>query len=68
MGKVNNKKLKRRKRPTATNPLSILNSVDIDLNENSQEKITDALPIIEKVFKIVYLKFLFYSFELKKNK
>jgi len=52
MGKVNNKKLKRRKRPTATNPLSILNSVDIDLNNDSQEKITDALPIIEKVLNI----------------
>jgi len=49
MGKVNNKKLKRRKRPTATNPLSILNSVDIDLNDNVQGKISDANPIIEKV-------------------
>ncbi|OUM67227.1 hypothetical protein PIROE2DRAFT_20059 [Piromyces sp. E2] len=49
MGKVNNKKLKRRKRPTATNPLSVLNSVDSSLDDNIQEKITDALPLIEKL-------------------
>ncbi|ORX42155.1 ARM repeat-containing protein [Piromyces finnis] len=48
MGKVNNKKLKRRKRPTATNPLSVLNSID-DINDNVQEKIADALPLIEKL-------------------
>jgi len=49
MGKVNNKKLKRRKRPTATNPLSVLNSIDASLDDNIQEKITDALPLIEKL-------------------
>jgi len=64
MGKVNNKKLKRRKRPTATNPLSVLNSIDASLDDNIQEKITDALPLIEKVYitnlLLTYNKYFYY--------